>query len=315
MPIMFLKERISKMIELHKPNWTALPKKASLTAEDLTPHYTLTKISDNNYHFFNAETKSGQILSTQDAIHKLAHLSGKLLSKDHIKAIETLASFDSMIVPTSAVRPSKITTTASAETMSVNPWKLIEVNGTKYFVRNIEDPEVIEKKAFDVKIPSIEERRVNFIPALIEKIKTYITNAEYEFNTKLTPNFDIEGQVAIAGTDYEALNRIKTDLDSEYNNENRILQMSLEPIKTEYSTIRDQAYELDIRLPDISTLSFAKEGMKVTASAHDHGHLYTVVAHTRGITESGLIVKACDCCCQKQKDETYKNISVNFDEK
>lgn len=301
------------MIELNKPNWTALPKKASLTAEDLTPHYTLTKISDNNYHFFNAETKSGQVLSTQEAIHKLAHLSGKLLSKEHIKAIESLASFDSMIVPTSAVRPSRITTTASAETMSVDPWKLIEVNGTKYFIRNTEDAETIEKKAFDVKIPTNEERRKNFIPALIEKIKTYIANAERDFNTDLTPNFDIEGQVAVAGTDYEALNAIKSQLDTEYNNENRILQMSLEPVKTEYSTVRDQAYELDIKLPDVSLIATSKEGLKVTASAHNHGHLYTIVAHTRGITESGLIVKACDCCCQKQKDETYKNISVNFD--
>ena len=52
--------------------------------------------------------------------------------------------------------------------------------------------------------------------------------------------------------------------------------------------------------------------MNITASAHKHAHLYTVVAHTRGITESGLVVKACDCCCQGET-EPYKHINVNFD--
>lgn len=303
------------MIELNKPNWTALPKKASLTAEDLTPHYTLTKISDNNYHFFNAETKSGQVLSTQEAIHKLAHLSGKLLSKEHIKAIESLASFDSMIVPTSAVRPSRITTTASAETMSVDPWKLIEVNGTKYFIRNTEDAETIEKHASELdptnlnKMLSDEKakKRTEIVKGLVDEF-----NVDHPDALSIDDTSDTN-KVLVYGT-LEDLSVIEHQLkDQEIYSS--IMPDENNPGKHVLTVIHFVNRKPNNTNSWDNTNQWAQaslnDGIKVTASAHNHGHLYTVVAHTRGITESGLIVKACDCCCQK--DDTYKNISVNFD--
>lgn len=297
------------MIELNKPNWNALPKKASLTAEDLTPHYTLTKISDNNYHFFNAETKMGQVLSTQEAIHKLAHLSGKLLSNDHIKAIESLASFDSMIVPTSAT---KITTTASAETMSVDPWKLIEINGTKYFVRNTEEAEAIEKHAADAGSMDINKqvrdqkiaKRTAIIKELVDNFNNEHPDALSMDNTSNTNKVDVYGTL-------ENLSVIENQLKDQgiYSS---IMPNPSDPEKHILTVIHFPFKNNDVDTDKTFAQASKKGGINVTASAHKHAHLYTVVAHTRGITESGLVVKACDCCCQGET-EPYKHINVNFD--
>lgn len=297
------------MIELNKPNWNALPKKASLTAEDLTPHYTLTKISDNNYHFFNAETKMGQVLSTQEAIHKLAHLSGKLLSNDHIKAIESLASFDSMIVPTSAT---KITTTASAETMSVDPWKLIEVNGTKYFVRNTEEAETIEKHAANAGSMDINKQvRDQKISKRTAIIKELVDNFNNEHPDALSMDTTSDtNKVDVYGT-LENLSVIENQL-REQGIYSSIMPNPSDPEKHILTVIHFPFKNNDTNTDTTFAKASKKGGMNITASAHKHAHLYTVVAHTRGITESGLVVKACDCCCQGET-EPYKHINVNFD--
>lgn len=299
----------NNMIELNKPNWNALPKKASLTAEDLTPHYTLTKISDNNYHFFNAETKMGQVLSTQEAIHKLAHLSGKLLSNDHIKAIESLASFDSMIVPTSAT---KITTTASAETMSVDPWKLIEVNGTKYFVRNTEEAETIEKHAANAGSMDINKQvRDQKISKRTAIIKELVDNFNNEHPDALSMDTTSDtNKVDVYGT-LENLSVIENQL-REQGIYSSIMPNPSDPEKHILTVIHFPFKNNDTNTDTTFAKASKKGGMNITASAHKHAHLYTVVAHTRGITESGLVVKACDCCCQGET-EPYKHINVNFD--
>lgn len=169
---------------------------------DLTPHYTLTKVSSNNYHLFNAETKSGETLNRAEVLHRVASINGSSkLSTENIKALDSLANFDSVIIPTSALQ---LKTKASFDTMSVDPWKLVEVNGTKYFVENL-----IEVKSED------------------DKPEEVITK---------------------------------------------------------------------------------------TASVHVAPTSYTVVAHTRGITESGLVAKACDCCCTGTEDNRYVNLSFDMNE-
>ena len=169
---------------------------------DLTPHYTLTKVSSNNYHLFNAETKSGETLNRAEVLHRVASINGSSeLSTENIKALDSLSNFDSVIIPTSALQ---LKAKASFDTMSVDPWKLVEVNGTKYFVENL-----IEVKSED------------------EKPEEVITK---------------------------------------------------------------------------------------TASVHVAPTSYTVVAHTRGITESGLVAKACDCCCTGTEDNRYVNLSFDMNE-